>query len=154
MADFFLDSSALVKRYIKETGTVFVAGLVEVSNGNTIFIAQITKVEVSSAFARRNKGKTLSDIDAAASLASFNIDLTDIYYAVDMTADHVASAADLATKHALRGYDAVQLATALAANYELIKNGDHSLVFVSADSELNTAAISEGLGVENPNDYP
>lgn len=154
MADFFLDSSAIVKRYINETGTVFVDGLVEVSKGNTIFIAQITKVEVSSAFARRKKGKTLSNVDAAASLASFIIDLKDIYYTVDMTADHVTSAADLATKHALRGYDAVQLGTALAANYEVIKNGDPALVFVSADSELNSAAIAEGLSVENPNDHP
>lgn len=154
MADFFLDSSAIVKRYVNETGTVFVDGLVEVSKGNTVFIALITKVEVSSAFARRKKGKTLSAVDAAASLASFKIDLKDIYYAVDITADHIASAADLATKHALRGYDAVQLATALAANYEVIGNGGTSLVFVSADRELNTAAIAEGLKVDNPNDYP
>lgn len=79
MADFFLDSSAIVKRYVNETGTLFVDGLVEVDHGNTIFVAQITKVEVSSAFARREKGKTLSAVDAAASLASFKIDLRDIY---------------------------------------------------------------------------
>ena len=153
MADFFLDSSAIVKRYVNETGTVFVDDLMQVKQGNAVFIAQITKVEVTSAFARRKKGKTLSVIDAAASVDSFNIDLDDIYYTVDLTSDHIASATDLATKYALRGYDAVQLATALAANYDVIENGGSSLVFVSADGELNAAATAEGLSVENPNDY-
>jgi len=54
----------------------------------------------------------------------------------------------------LRGYDAVQLATALAANRKRLNDGLGALIFVSADDELNTAAKAEGLSVENPNDYP
>jgi predicted nucleic acid-binding protein len=60
----------------------------------------------------------------------------------------------LATKHALRGYDAVQLAAALEANDERIANELTPLTLVSADDELNTAAQAEGLTVENPNAYP
>ena len=60
----------------------------------------------------------------------------------------------LATKHSLRGYDAVQLAAALEANDERIANGLPTLTFVSADTELNTAAQAEGLPVENPNNHP
>ncbi len=154
MADFFLDSSAIVKRYVNETGTVFVDGLAKVKDGNTVFIAQITEVEVASAFARRKKGKTLSEVDAAVSLESFKIDLADIYFTVDLTADLITSATDLATKYALRGFDAIQLATALSASYNVVGTGRDSLVFVSADSDLNAAAASEGLRVENPNYYP
>ncbi len=59
----------------------------------------------------------------------------------------------LAVKHALRGYDAVQLAASLEANDEAIANGLPPLTLVSADKELNTVAKSEGLNVENPNNY-
>ena len=60
----------------------------------------------------------------------------------------------LATKHALRGYDAVQLAAALEANDERIANELSPLALISADDELNAAAKAEGLTVEDPNDYP
>ena len=60
----------------------------------------------------------------------------------------------LATKHALRGYDAVQLAAALEANDERIADDLAPLILVSADDDLNTAAEAEGLKVENPNNYP
>jgi predicted nucleic acid-binding protein len=54
----------------------------------------------------------------------------------------------------LRGYDAVQLATALETNRKRLSDGLSALVFVSADAELNNAAQAEGLEVENPNNYP
>lgn len=59
----------------------------------------------------------------------------------------------MATKHALRGYDAVQLTAALDANAELLASSLPPVIIVSADTELNAAAIAEGLSVENPNDH-
>ncbi len=53
-----------------------------------------------------------------------------------------------------RGYDAIQLATALEANEKRLQRGLSPLIIVSADSELNTASQAEGLQVENPNNYP
>ena len=63
-------------------------------------------------------------------------------------------AINLANKYELRGYDAVQLAAALRANMERVSLGLAPLTFVSADAELNTAASSEGLMVEDPNTFP
>lgn len=60
----------------------------------------------------------------------------------------------LAETYALRGYDAVQLATACAINALCTANSLPPVKFVSADNELNAAAASEGLIVENPNNYP
>jgi len=141
MADYFLDSSAVVKRYINERGSGFIDGLVDLEHGNNVFLAQITRVEVASAFARRRNRKALADKDAAAVLASFTIELADIYLTVDITTDVVIAATEIATKHALRGYDAVQLAAALAANRDLTENGYDALTFVSADGDLNSAAM-------------
>jgi uncharacterized protein len=61
---------------------------------------------------------------------------------------------NLAEVRGLRGYDAVQLAAGYAVNTICIASGLMSIIFVSADNELNVAAASEGLLVENPNSYP
>ena len=79
--------------------------------------------------------------------------MADIYLTIEINADLVIAATDLATKHALRGFDAVQLASALAANRDLAENGFDALTFVSADGDLNATALAEGLSVLNPNDY-
>ena len=105
MADYFFDSSAIVKRYIIETGSAFVDELIDPDEGNNIFIAEITRVEVASAFARREKGKTLAPPDAATTRAAFAKDVTDVYAIVAVTSELITHAADLATRHALRGYE-------------------------------------------------
>jgi predicted nucleic acid-binding protein len=46
MALYFLDSSALVKRYISETGSAWVLELFTDALNNEIFIAAIAKVEI------------------------------------------------------------------------------------------------------------
>jgi hypothetical protein len=60
----------------------------------------------------------------------------------------------LAETHALRGYDAVQCATAVLVHTERVALGMPPLTLVSADTALNTAAAAEGLLVEDPNTYP
>jgi phosphoheptose isomerase len=57
-------------------------------------------------------------------------------------------------RHPLRGYDAMHLATALAVRQSLQRQGLPTLIFISADDNLNTAASAEGLAVDNPNDHP
>ena len=154
MAGFFCDSSAIVKRYVNEIGSNFVDNLADLKSGNVILLARITRVEVTAAIARRLKNGSITTADAQNALAAFQHDLTNNYFTVEITPVLLSSAMSLATKHALRGYDAVQLAAALEANDERIANGLPPLSLVSADTELNTAARSEGLNIENPNNYP
>jgi uncharacterized protein len=59
----------------------------------------------------------------------------------------------LTQNHKLRGYDAVQLAAALAANQSLLQAGLPGLIFVAADRDLLAAARQEGLEIKNPNDH-
>jgi predicted nucleic acid-binding protein len=66
-----------------------------------------------------------------------------------LTSASIRSAAALAQKHALRTYDAVQLALALQAN-NLLEADDLSLILVSGDSALLQAAQAEGLMTEDP----
>lgn len=116
-------------------------------------MAGITHVEVAAAIARRLKGGSVTNTDADAALAAFTHDLNNRYLTVDIRPDVLSAAMKMSTKLALRGYDAVQLAAALNSTAELLASGLPPVIVVSADSELNTAAIAEGLSVENPNDY-
>ena len=154
MAGFFCDSSAIVKRYVNEIGSNYVDNLADSKSGNIILLARITRVEVAAAIARRLKGKSIAAIDARNALAAFQHDLINNYYTVETTPSILNTAVSLATKHALRGYDAVQLAAISAANDERIAGGLAPLILVSADTELNNAAQAEGLNAENPNNYP
>ena len=57
MAGFFCDSSAVVKRYVNETGSNFVDSPADLKNGNVILPARITRVEIAAAIARRVRGR-------------------------------------------------------------------------------------------------
>lgn len=61
---------------------------------------------------------------------------------------------DLAERHTLRGYDAVQLATACELNALLVSQQLEQITFICADNALLAAANLEGLLTENPNNYP
>jgi predicted nucleic acid-binding protein len=104
--------------------------------------------------ARRQKGKSISPSQATKGLRRLRHDLPQRFTQVAINENIIIEAAHLAETHALRGYDAVQLAAALAANKERISNRLLPLIMVSADIELNDAAQVEGFTVENPNNYP
>jgi predicted nucleic acid-binding protein len=60
---YFIDSSALVKRYVAETGTAWIQEITAPFSGNQLIIARITWVEVFSALARRQREDGLSSAD-------------------------------------------------------------------------------------------
>jgi hypothetical protein len=146
---YFLDTSALVKRYVQETGTGWLQALTDPAAGHAHFIARITQAETVAAITRRERGGHIAPADAATALGDFQYDLVRQYLVVEISAGLMAHAAALARRHGLRGYDAVQLAGALE-----VQDNTSSLVLVSADGELNAAAIAEGLAIEDPNTHP
>lgn len=153
MAAYFLDSSALVKRYAAETGSAWVENLTDPRSGNRIYVAAITHVEVIAAIARKKKGLLLSATDAAAAIGRFENDLQTDLRVFDLTPNVITMAARLAEKHALRGYDAVQLAVALEINAARTARRLTGLMLISSDVELNTAAQSEQLLTDDPNSH-
>lgn len=151
MASYFFDSSALVKRYATETGSAWVENLTDPRVGNRIYVAAITHVEVVAAIARKRKGLLLSTTDAAAAIARFEHDLEHDLRVFDLTSKVMTTAARLAEKHALRGYDSVQLAVALEINVARTAQQLPSLILISSDAELNAAAQTEQLVTDDPN---
>lgn len=153
MAAYFLDTSALVKRYATETGTAWITGLIAPAIGNRILVARITGVETVAAIARKRKGNLLSPSDAATALATARQEFGGLFLIVEVTVALLTAAADLAENHALRGYDAVQLAAAPEASAERQRLNLTPLTLVTADTDLLAAGAAEGLTVENPNNH-
>jgi uncharacterized protein len=154
MARYFIDSSALVKRYISETGSAWVLGLFDPTLNNEVFIAAITSVEIIAAITRRSRSGSISITDATITRNQFRSDLQKDYQIIEITENIINYGMALSEIYGLRGYDAIQLAAGRAVNTLCIANGLPSITFVSADNELNTAVINEGLKIENPNSHP
>ena len=117
MAFYYVDSSALVKRYIRETGSIWVLSLFDPSLNNDVLIAAITGIEIIAAITRRARGRSISTTDSTLACVQFRSDLQSDYQIVELTGSIINSAMVLAETYALRGYDAVQLATGCAMPY-------------------------------------
>lgn len=154
MPAYFFDSSALVKRFAQEQGSAFVLRLLRPSTKNRLYAARITEVEVCAALSRRRKANTINAAQATKGLRRLRHDLPRRFTQVAIREGVLVEASRLAETFALRAYDAVQLAAAMAANNERVLNGIAPLIVVSADVDLNDAPRAEGFAIEDPNNHP
>jgi len=139
----YLDSSALVKRYVSESGTPDVGRAIAADPDVTTVL--VTQVEVRAALAAaRRAGRFAMAGDAQRASTAFAHDWRSII-AITLDGDLCESAAALAERHALRAYGAVQLAAALFAA-SVMPTGE-SLRFGTFDADLRRAARAEDLAL-------
>lgn len=151
---YFLDSSALVKRYVPETGSAWVKAIADPQVGNTLIIARITWVEVLSALSRRQREGSLTATDVNQIIQTFRSDLNIQYQVIEVDPVLIENAGQLVIQYPLRAYDAIQLASALNAQSSYAQISNTQLIFVTADVRLINIAQSENLIADNPNNYP
>ena len=151
MADYFFDTSALVKLYIDEEGSAWVRQIAS-DSGNTIYIAHITGPEAISAIFRKVRTREISRRHAVQVADAFRANFVRDYEIVEIKQDIIDLAMTLAQRHGLRGYDSVQLAAAVSVFTQSEDGDDDSPEFVSADSRLNEAATAEGMAAREPAD--
>lgn len=120
---------------------------------NDVFIAGIAVVDITVAISRRSRAGSINIQDATMVYHQLRNDIESEYQVIEITDRITNSGMRLAEKYCLRGQDAVQLAAAEFINTLCIANSLPQLTFVSADKELNIAAVSAGLLVENPHDH-
>jgi predicted nucleic acid-binding protein len=150
---YFWDSSALVKRYVVEAGTTWVQAIAHLPARNALIVARITWVEVQSALARRQREGSLTSDQVARAMRTFRYDWNVQYRVVDLDQPLAELAGQLVSRHILRAYDAVQIASALRIEPAFSDSRFTSLTFVAADDRLLSAAEAEGLQTDNPNDH-
>ena len=85
MAVYFVETSALAKRSIAETGSLWLRALLDPSTGSSIDVVRVTAVEMIAAITRRERGRTLTPTDAAAARQAFRQALASTYQIIEVT---------------------------------------------------------------------
>ena len=134
----FFDTSAFVKLLVRETGSSEVVRAAR--DAAILAAARLLEIEARSFIGRRSAARLIGARDARV----LRVDLAEWLagFAVVELDDVVASSAgDVAERHALRGMDAVHLASAL----RLAAVSTAPVVLASYDAELRSAASREHL---------
>jgi len=153
MSAYYLDTSALIKRYVTETGSSWLLNLFSHPN-LLLFTTRVTTVEVRSVLARRRRETSITSKNHTDALKAFSEDSLTQYRFIDFDTIIADRAGELLDRHPLRAYDAIQLASALRINEVLTTANLSSPTFLSADNKLLAVAAAEGLPSDNPNDHP
>ncbi len=142
----YLDSSALVKRYVSEPGSDQV--LQAFATAEAVGTAVISCAEVSAALAKAARFGLLTLEQALSAYKVFRGEWVD-FIRLQLTEFSIERAADLAWEHGLRGFDSVQLAAAATWQEAL----DAPVNLMTFDRQLWTAAKAVGLE-PYPEDLP
>jgi hypothetical protein len=154
MATYYLDTSALVKRYARERGTDWVQQLTHPLAHHRLYTVRITGPEMIAALARKRRMGQVSLTEAQQFANDFRVDWQRQYRIIEITERVAELGMTLADRYGLRGYDSVHLSAALILHEVRQSLKLSQLTFVSADKEQLEAAVLEGLVIDNPNDYP
>lgn len=135
----YFDASALVKRYVREKGSVKVRRLLAVEVSAT---SRLSAVEITSALMRRARERAFTDAERDRALAALERDMSSLLV-VELTRDVVKRAQTLLQRRPLRSGDAIQLASCLYLQEEL----GEPVTIVVFDARLADVARLEGLRV-------
>lgn len=136
----YLDTSALIKRFVAEKGSPLVQTLVR--RKGPIATAKIAYAEVYAGLTRKLREGHLSDAQYALACRQFDADW-QAYIRVELHDDILFLARDLIRRHPLKGFDAVHLASAISLKNAL----GEDITFAAADEPLLRAAEAEDLNI-------
>ena len=134
---YFLDTSALLKRYLPEEGSEVVRRLFRRSV--EIAAARVTEAEAYAAVARVARDGGIDEEDRERVFDALAEDLLEVR-TVEVRQPVVRLVRGLVTRWPLRGYDAVQLGCAMRLSLE-----GRSIDFWTCDKNLAAAARGEGM---------
>jgi predicted nucleic acid-binding protein len=148
MPVFYLDTSALVKRYRTEQGTDVVEQLLaNPLPEDRFFISFLSIIELTSGILRLLKGGQLREDTANEILAGFRRDVRELFRVWPLNDEAAVDALTAVEEHRLRSTDAMHLAT--AQKIASLAPGAR-VVMVSSDRELLDASAAAGLITLDP----
>jgi len=139
----YLDTSALVKRYVIEPGTVQVRGLFGGSPSPAV--SRLAVAETAAALCRRAREGHLAPVERDTLIDRVSDELLELLM-IEVTGEVVDQAVKLAREHPLRAHDALHLASALWLKERITDD----VCFVGADRGLVDCARKRGLDVLVP----
>jgi predicted nucleic acid-binding protein len=139
----YLDSSALVKRYVEEEGTNFVKSIL--AGNGLIATSKLTYPEILSALMRKVRAGEIERKTFNGIINVFDKDWEHVLM-LDFHNDLLQVVKMLIEKHPLKAADTIHLSSALW----LKLSSKSDVTFVASDSNLLKAARAEKLQVMNP----
>lgn len=134
----YLDTSALIKRYVVERGSPIVQKLV--SGRDAIATSMVAFAEVYSGLMRKRREGLLTPRAYAAARRQFEAEW-NAYTLVSVGQELLDLASNLIEKHPLRGFDAIHLASGVRLQTDL----EAEVTLAAADDRLLRAGKAEGL---------
>jgi predicted nucleic acid-binding protein len=134
----YVDSSAIVKRYVAESGSNEMQTVIE--QAEAIGTTTVSRAEVVAAFRKAVRIRAIAEEDARIAVRNFSKDWRDLVR-TRITEGVVEHAADLAWRHGLRGYDSIQLASAAAWQQSIRRD----VTFATFDLQLWETTRKIGL---------
>lgn len=149
----YVDSSALVKKYLPERGTEWVRQLV---SSEPIAVSLLASVELASALSRRALDGDLTPVERDAAYASFLKDAQGfIVLAVSQPILEEASSLLLSRPStvSLRALDALHLASAKIVFALARRRGIDTGSFITADRALYEASAWQSIRAVDPEEH-
>ncbi|MGA1869920.1 MAG: type II toxin-antitoxin system VapC family toxin [bacterium] len=134
----YVDTSALVKKYFKETGSKEV--IYSWKEAEAIVTSSVAYAETMACFYRKKREAIINDKLFDTIIASFQNDWKS-FILVQVNNDLNEIIDTVVALYPLRGFDSIHLASALIV-YKTIKK---KFLFACFDQRLSSAAKSEGL---------
>ncbi len=150
----YVDTSALVKRYVAEVGSAWVRRLLAHPAQYVIYTAALAQAEVISALQRRVREGRLEVAQAKRLGQRVTAHFAQRYQVITITQAVVDQACVALQAHPLRAADAIHLACALTIHRIAQEQGLPPPSFVVADATLLVAARAEGFTIDNPLQHP
>ena len=120
--NYFLDSSAVVKRYVHEDGSAWMHSHI-FTGKNHLLVSQIMPTEVMSAIYRQYRSGIYQERDADAIRLWLNRHVRREYHQVILSPEIIGLSQSLLKQYALRAYDSIQLASALFVHHTAQQSG-------------------------------
>ena len=134
----FLDTSALLKRYIQESGSAQVDGIFD--RADEIVLSPVTRIEACSAIQRRFRENSFTPAELKTLVEEMEKDL-EFFHFVKFTADLESLAVSSVSKYSLRTLDSIQLASAIVSRPDLLVTSDKRLADAAQQVLPNTQLI-------------
>ena len=149
----YLDSSALVKVFIRESGSLRLGARME--QGDRICTSKFSFAEIHATFGRKLRENLISDKEFRDIRRSFSDDWKLKFVQLHVDSDTMTSIPDLIRVYPLRGADAIHLSCALwlrdaAGRGSPFASGDPAIEFGAADKRLVQVAAQCGLAIFDP----
>lgn len=140
---YYLDTSALVKRYYTEKGSARVHSLFQAEN--LLVVSKVAYAELLAALVRKRRDKEIGEADFGRAVGSFQDEWKE-FLVVEVTDAIFTDLLPLVRRHPLRGFEAIHLCSALW----LRKRLKSEVLFVCSDHNLLAAAEKEKFVVYDP----